>query len=288
MKKITIGGVPEHFNLPWHVAIENNKFKAKNIDLQWKEFPGGTGAMCSALRDGSIDAAVILTEGIIKDIIAGNPSKIVKVYVDSPLLWGIHVAERSAFNSVSDLENAKIAISRYGSGSHLMAKVNAVKQGFDVDRLTYVPVKNLEGGVNALTNGTADYFMWEHFMTKPYVDNGTFKRLGNIETPWPCFVIAVRNQVLETEPKSIKKTIKVINKQLRHFVNPLENEQLLNLFSQRYQLQKEDVKTWLALTKWNRKKTVSAKLINGIQNKLVQYDVIKETEPEKVLIKKMF
>lgn len=288
MKKITIGGVPEHFNLPWHVAIENNKFKAKNIDLQWKEFPGGTGAMCSALRDGSIDAAVILTEGIIKDIIAGNPSKIVKVYVDSPLLWGIHVAERSAFNSVSDLENAKIAISRYGSGSHLMAKVNAVKQGFDVDRLTYVPVKNLEGGVNALTNGTADYFMWEHFMTKPYVDNGTFKRLGNIETPWPCFVIAVRNHVLETEPKSIKKTIKVINKQLRHFVNPLENEQLLNLFSQRYQLQKEDVKTWLALTKWNRKKTVSAKLINGIQNKLVQYDVIKETEPEKVLIKKMF
>ena len=33
------------------------------------------------------DIAVILTEGIIKDIAAGNPSKIVQVYVQSPLIW---------------------------------------------------------------------------------------------------------------------------------------------------------------------------------------------------------
>ena len=288
MKKITIGGVPEHFNLPWHMAIENNKFKDKHIDLQWKEFPGGTGAMCSALRDGSIDAAVILTEGIIKDIIAGNPSKIVKTYVDSPLLWGIHVAENSKFNSVQELKNAKIAISRPGSGSQLMAKVNAVKQGFNVDELKYVLVKNLDGGVQALSDGAADYFMWEHFMTKPYVDNGTFRRLDSLETPWPCFVIAVRNNILKEEPKAIKTIIKVINKQLKHFENPLENDKLIAHFSERYQLKVADVKTWLSLTKWNRKKTVSKKLINSIQNKLTDYDVIKENVPAKVLIKKMF
>jgi hypothetical protein len=44
------------------------------------------------LRDGETDIAVILTEGIVKDIVAGNPSKIVQVYVESPLIWGIHVA----------------------------------------------------------------------------------------------------------------------------------------------------------------------------------------------------
>ncbi|MDY7396581.1 substrate-binding domain-containing protein [Aureibaculum sp. 2210JD6-5] len=288
MNKITIGGVPEHFNLPWHFAIENNKFKDKNVDLQWKEFPGGTGAMCSALRDGSIDAAVILTEGIIKDIIAGNPSKIVKVYVDSALLWGIHVAKSSEFNSVSELENAKIAISRYGSGSQLMAKVNAVEQGFDIEQLEYVLVKNLQGGVNALTNGTADYFMWEHFMTKPYVDNGTFRRIDNIETPWPCFVIAVRNEVLKNQNEAIRTIIEVINNQLKYFENPLENEQLIQMFSKRYQLKLEDVKTWLSLTKWNNEKNISEKLINSIQNKLTDYDVIRETVPAKVLTQKLF
>ena len=160
MKKITIGGVPEHFNLPWHLAIEGDKFKKKGIDLQWKEFPGGTGDMCTALRDGSIDIAIILTEGIIKDISNGNPSKIVKVYVESPLLWGIHVGGDSKFTSVKELENTKIAISRVGSGSQLMAKVNAHTQGFDVTNLNYEIVKNLKGGIEALTNGTADYFFY--------------------------------------------------------------------------------------------------------------------------------
>ena len=237
------------------MAIEDNKFKDKNIDLQWKEFPGGTGAMCSALREGSIDAAVILTEGIIKDIIAGNPSKIVKVYVDSPLLWEFMLQKSSNFYSVAALENARIAISRYGSGSHLMAKVNAVKQGFNVDQLEYVPIKNLDGGVNALTNGTADYFMWEHFMTKPYVDNGLLEELIILKLRGLVSVIAVRNSTLEDESEAIKTIIKVINKQTQLFENALENEQLISLFSKRYQLQIEDVKTWLSLTKWNRKKT---------------------------------
>jgi hypothetical protein len=49
-------------------------------------FPEGTGKMCQMLRSGETDIAVILTEGIVKDIVAGNPSRIVQVYVDSPLI----------------------------------------------------------------------------------------------------------------------------------------------------------------------------------------------------------
>ena len=40
---------------------------------------------------------LFLTEGIIKDIIAGNPSKIVQTFVQSPLIWGIHVAANSNY-----------------------------------------------------------------------------------------------------------------------------------------------------------------------------------------------
>lgn len=288
MKTINIGGVPEHFNLPWHLAIEGNKFKKKGIDLQWKEFPGGTGDMCTALRDGSIDIAIILTEGIIKDINNGNPSKIVKVYVDSPLLWGIHVGADSKFTSVKELENTKIAISRVGSGSQLMAKVNAHTQGFDINNSQYQIVKNLKGGIEALTNGTADYFLWEHFTTKPLVDKGIFRRIDNITTPWPCFVMAVRDEVLENRSDDIKMIINVINKQLQLFKKPLENDDLIRLFSERYQQKKEDIEEWLAITKWNRKKTVSKKLINAIQNKLVQFNVIESEVHPKRLIKKVF
>ena len=288
MQKITVGGVPEHFNLPWHLAIENNKFYDQNIDLQWKDFPGGTGAMCAALRDGSIDVAVILTEGIVKDIIDGNPSKIVKVFVDSPLLWGIHVAANSKITTIAELENTKIAISRYGSGSHLMAKVNAVQQDFNLDQLEYVIVKNLEGGVKALSEGTADYFMWEHFMTKPYVDQGVFRRIESIETPWPCFVIAVRNEFLSQNKEAIKTIINVINKQLKPFENTFHNLELINLFATRYHLKIEDVKKWLSLTNWNQENTMDGKIIDKIQNKLKSFNVIKTIVQKNTLTKKLF
>ena len=288
MKSITIGGVPEHFNLPWHLAIETGKFKKKGVNLIWKEFPGGTGDMCRALREGTIDMAIILTEGIIKDIVNGNPSKIVKVYVESPLLWGIHVAANSRFTSVEELKNTKIAISRVGSGSQLMAKVNAHSQGFDITNLQYEIVQNLEGGVEALTNGTADYFLWEHFTTKPLVDKGIFRRVDNISTPWPCFVMAVRDDVLENRSDDIKMIINVINKQLQLFKNPLENNELVQLYSERYQQKTEDIKEWLAITQWNRKKTISKKLINTIQNKLVQFNVIENEVQANHLIEKVF
>ena len=287
MKELKIGGVPEHFNFPWHMAIENNKFAKKGIDLKWQDFHGGTGAMCKALRDGSIDIAIILTEGIIKDIINGNPSKIVKIYVESPLLWGIHVDANSKFQKVKGLENTKIAISRYGSGSQLMAIVNANKNNFDTDNLQYEVVKNLDGGVKALTEGSADYFMWEHFTTKPLVDEGIFRRVGSITTPWPCFVIAVRDEVLKNDKDAIKTVIKVINKQLKEFKEPLEVNGLDVLFSERYNQKLEDVREWLSMTKWNRKKSISKKIINKIQNKLVTLGVIANRIPAKMLLKKI-
>ena len=65
MKKIKIAGVPEHFNLPWHLAIEDGAFENRGIDLEWTEVPEGTGRMCTMLREGETDIAIILTDGIV-------------------------------------------------------------------------------------------------------------------------------------------------------------------------------------------------------------------------------
>ncbi|MCK0132480.1 substrate-binding domain-containing protein [Flavobacteriaceae bacterium F08102] len=287
MESFTIGGVPEHFNLPWHQALETGAFKAAGIDLNWRNFPGGTGAMCQELRNGTLDAAIILTEGIIKDIIEGNPSKIVKVYVASPLLWGVHVDAQSDFTQMQDLQDARIAISRYGSGSQLMAKVNAVNQSFDVDSLHYVLVKNLTGGIDALTSGEADYFMWEHFTTKPLVDDGIFRRIENVTTPWPCFVLAVRDEILATKNELVKNIIHVINTAVKPFENALNQPHLIELFSTCYNQQIEDVKAWLAITEWDDQTYVSKELIEDIQNKLVQFDVIEHTVPYTQIAKRV-
>ncbi|MCD0475861.1 substrate-binding domain-containing protein [Flavobacterium sp. EDS] len=270
MKTIKIAGVPEHFNLPWHLCIENGEFEAEGIDLQWTDVPEGTGKMCQMLRNGETDIAVILTEGIVKDIVAGNPSKIVQVYVQSPLIWGIHVAAESEYKIIEDLENKKVAISRLGSGSQLMAYVNANNQGWKTDNLEFEIVNTIDGAVEALTNKTADYFMWERFMTKPLVDKGIFRRITDCPTPWPSFVIAVRDEVLKNDPNIITSILEIINATTEDFKSiPSIDRTLSESFKQKV----EDIQEWLKLTQWSQK-PLNEKTFNKIQNQLFELGII--------------
>jgi ABC-type nitrate/sulfonate/bicarbonate transport system substrate-binding protein len=270
MQKIKICGVPEHFNLPWHLCLENGDFEAQNIDLQWTDVPEGTGKMCQMLRDGSTDIAVILTEGIVKDIVAGNPSKIVQIYVESPLIWGIHVGFDSNFKTLSDLENTRVAISRLGSGSQLMAYVNAGNQGWQTKQLQFEIVNTIDGAVQALTNGTADYFMWERFMTKPLVDKQIFRKITDCPTPWPCFVIAVRDEILENNPEIISKILQIINAKTRIFKEISDIDVLL---ATKYNLKLTDIQEWLSLTTWSQKQ-LSEITVNKVQNQLFELGIM--------------
>ena len=270
MKQIKIAGVPEHFNLPWNLCIDNGEFEAIGIDLLWTDIPEGTGKMCQMLRDGETDIAVILSEGIVKDITAGNPSKIVQVYVESPLIWGIHVAANSKYQTISDLENTKAAISRKGSGSQLMAYVNAGNQGWNSENLEFEIVNTIDGAVESLTKGESDYFMWERFMTKPLVDEGVFRRVGDCPTPWPCFVIAVRDEVLKKHPKTIAQILEIINITTQEFK---EIPSIDRTLATKYNQQIEDIQEWLLLTEWSQK-PLSENMLNKIQNQLFDLKII--------------
>jgi ABC-type nitrate/sulfonate/bicarbonate transport system substrate-binding protein len=270
MTTIKITGVPEHFNLPWHISIENGDFKKDNIDLQWTDIPEGTGKMCQMLRSGETDIAVILTEGIVKDIVDGNPSKIVQIYVESPLIWGIHVAAKSTYKTLSDLENTKAAISRLGSGSQLMAYINANEQGWKTNDLQFKIVNTIDGAVEALSNGSADYLMWERFMTKPLVDKGIFRRVADCLTPWPCFVIAVRDEIIEKYPKAIENILSSINQKTKNFKDIQGIDKTL---AANYNQKTTDIQEWLALTKWSEK-PLTEKMLNNVQNQLFQLKII--------------
>jgi len=285
MLNLKVGGVPEHFNYPWYLTLKNKEYEKKDINLRWQSYPGGTGAMCKALRNGEIDMAIVLTEGIVKDIINGNPSKIIQTFVKSPLIWGIHVGAKSKFKTIDDLEHATIAISRFGSGSHLMAIVNAYNNGWDISKLKFKVIGNLQGGIDALTNGEADYFMWEHFTTKPLVDNGTFRRLGDCPTPWPCFVIAVRDEVLESNLNEVKSVLNIINSYTKDFK---ELEEIDTILANRYEQQIDDIQKWLSITEWNNGTPLTEALINTIQNKMVDFNVIEKKINADKLIRNLY
>ena len=274
MKTVKIIGVPEHFNLPWHLAMEDNAFEDRGIQLEWSDIPEGTGKMTEMLQNGEADIGIILTEGIIKSISQGNPSKIVQEYVSSPLLWGIHVDAKSKRDSIESLKDDKVAISRMGSGSHLMAYINAQNQGWNTENLKFEIIDNLNGAVENLSSGSNAYFMWEHFTTKPLVDNGTFKWLGDCPTPWPCFVIAASDAFLKESEGVLKHILEVINTYTSEFKQIPSIDRTL---SNRYEQKLEDIKEWLSKTTWGQEQ-LSEKTLNEVQSRLHDLNLIEKIQ----------
>jgi len=284
MRKVNIGGVPEHFNLGWYLTLKNGEYKAQDINLRWHDYYGGTGDMCKGLRNGDIDIAVILTEGIIKDIIDGNPSKIVQTFVETPLIWGIHVAADSKYGAIKDIKGTRAAISRYGSGSHLMAYINAKNNEWDLETdLNFEVIKNLDGAVEGLKNGEADYFMWEKFTTKPLVDDGIFRRIDDCPSPWPCFVIAVREEFIENNEDDLKTILEIINKTTSEFKSiPSIDKTIANRYGQEI----KDVQQWLSLTEWSQD-VIDKKTIKNVQKQLFDLNIIPKKVDYEELIHKM-
>lgn len=250
MKYVTIGGVPEHFNLPWHLLIDELNSGNAMVGLDWQEFPGGTGDMCAALRDESIDIAILLTEGILKDIANGNQSEIVEVYISSPLIWGVHVSASSTYTEMPQLEGKVAAISRIGSGSDLMTKVLADRNGWNQEGIQRNIVGNLEGARTSLKDGSSDYFLWEKYTTKPLVDSGEFRRIGECPTPWPCFVIAVTKR-FKLENSELVESIVDLVREKAQWVKL--SQEAIELIADNYGLRAEDVREWRDQTQWMQK-----------------------------------
>src|SRR5690606_2879487 len=133
--------------------------------------------------------------------------------------------------------------------------------GWPIDKLEFVSINTIDGAVSALTNNEADYFMWERFMTKPLVDKGIFRRIGECPTPWPSFVIAVTDAFLESHPDIIQKMLQEINAVTSSFK---EMPDVIDMLATEFNQKKEDLAEWLSLTNWSEN-PLNEELLNKVQ-----------------------
>ncbi len=246
---LNVGGVPEHFNAPWYIATTRSDFHARPYSVRWTNFPGGTGAMCAALEDGSLDVAVLLADGIVASILAGNTARIIGTYVDSPLYWGIHVHADSAHQTPEDLAGAPFAISRFGSGSHLMTYVEAHARGWLADHdPDFVPVGGLEGARGALADGSAHGFLWERLMTRPLIDSGEWRQIGVRPSPWPAFLIAARPEIIDAHGELLHDMLTVVARRCHEM--KADRDATVSYVSTTFGLEPERVGPWLDETRW--------------------------------------
>jgi sulfonate transport system substrate-binding protein len=278
---IRMGGVPEHFNFPWQLAQDYGFFEKENIDFKWSFYSAGTGAMVKALEAGELDMAILLTEGAVSAIIKGLQAKIVKQYITSPLIWGIHTGNHSGIENIGACEGRNYAISRFGSGSHLMAMIDAEVRNKKIEEKAFVLVENMPGAIQSLEANESQVFFWEKYTTKPNVDNGFLSRIGEFVTPWSCFQIVASNQILEQHPDKVEAILKTINFTCKQFMTA---DNSIDMILANFDMKPEDALAWFYSTEWNTDYTISEKMLENVMYSLRKIgNIQQELKPKEMV-----
>lgn len=246
MKTLIVGGVPEHFNLPWNLVAESSAFDALGIKVEWREFPEGTGEMMRAVAANEVDVALVLTEGAVAHIATHGTTGIIGTWVESPLVWGIHSGPKTD-KGPKYPHDARIGISRMGSGSHLMPLVHAQQDRYK-SAPKLVEIGTLAGAIAAFEKDEIDTFYWERTMTLPQVRTGQMTLDEDFSAPWPAFV-AVRSK--ESRPHVESAWEQVIGA-MRPWLTELlsDRQSFLKQVGERFDLPAEEVAIWFARTVW--------------------------------------
>ncbi|UJR38635.1 hypothetical protein I4U23_031300 [Adineta vaga] len=239
---IRVAGVPEHFNEPWIIGLEEELFLKEGIDIKWHSVKEGTGAMLNKLKSDEVDVIVALTEGLINEICKGSDIRLIGTYVQSPLIWSVSTGSNSNFNSIEDLKGEIFGISRYQSGSHLMSCVLANQYGWKQNEIEFLINDNFENLRKSVNDKTSSAFLWEYFMQKPFYDKGEIRRIGEIITPWPCFLIASKEKFIGENLIHLENMFKALEKSCLSFQqNSLKS---IKRISEKFHLNENDAKSW--------------------------------------------
>lgn len=176
-----------------------------------------------------------------------------------------------------------------------MSFVLAQQQGWKSDSLTTVPL----GPFGALQNGvtgqdeahpdqapkpTAEFFMWEHFTTKPYFHpttekpNPPLQNIGEIFTPWPSWMI-VASTALFPDPERdmrLQSLFQALDQGIEAFkADTTQVVKLLGTGELGCYYIEEDATEWLKDVKFtNATRGVAAKVIEGVVDVLKVAGVI--------------
>lgn len=141
-----------------------------------------------------------------------------------------------------------------------MSFVLAQQQGWKSDSLTTVPL----GPFGALRDGvtgqdssrepTAEFFMWEHFTTKPFFHpvpekpQPPLKKIGEIYTPWPSWMIVASTEVFPqpAQDGALQQLFALLDQGIEDFrADPAQAVKLLGTGELGCTYGEEDAREWL-------------------------------------------
>jgi hypothetical protein len=154
----------------------------------------------------------------------------------------------------------------------LMALVLAGREGWDPSSLTFHTVGNMYGAKNAMDAGDEGIFLWEKYTTAPMVKNGTMKLIGEVPSPWPCFVLVATEKALKefgTLIYELRDRVYQISERL------MQEADTIDALASSYELDKNDITHWRAQTKWCTTASVSRAELDRAMDTMQELGILK-------------
>jgi len=283
---LRVGGVPEHFNGPFHWSMaEGGAYSIAQppLPVVWHTYPKGTGEMIQALESGEVDVACVLLEGAVAAITKGAPLRIFGTYVSSPLTWGVHVKAESSIASISDLRGKMFGVSRMGSGSHLMACVMALQQGWSMEDVPMHVTGSLDDAREAMKAGKIDAWLWEKFTTNFLVEQGEWKRVGEVPTPWPCFVFVAKQATCAERTAELRRLLDLTRPVCQEYKKNLGGS-TVKYVSENHRLPENLSEDWLKTVEWSCSSEVSPEALAKASSLLLQTGQVSKELPAESLV----
>jgi hypothetical protein len=163
-----------------------------------------------------------------------------------------------------------------------MAFVLAQRENWKTQDLEFKIVGNLPGALEHMNPAHPEIFLWEKFTTKPWVDSGEMKRIGEVPSPWACFVVVTSNAALKEFGEVIFQLRDLVYSEALKLKS---SKSTISEISQAYELNEKDLEFWFAETNWATKPVISRKELNISMEKMVQLGILKSIQkPEDFLI----
>lgn len=177
------------------------------------------------------------------------------------------------------------------SGSHIMSFVLSQQQGWNADSLTSVPLGPFPDLRNGVTGSgpiadqpSAEFFMWEHFTTKPYFHptaqkpQPPLKKIGEIFTPWPSWMIVASTPAFPSPASDddLLKLFQLLDQGIKDFeADSAQVVKLLGTGELGCTYGEEDAVEWLRDVRFtNGARGVDAKVVENVVNVLKVAGVI--------------
>ena len=154
-----------------------------------------------------------------------------------------------------------------------MAIIDAESRGKKLEHSQFTVIKDLSGAIPSLESGETDVFYWEKYTTKPLVDKGVFKRVGEFNTPWPCFVVAATDKILAAHPDTIVRLLRTVHDECDHFMH---NDDNIQLVSERYGQKYADAERWYNSSAWAIHGWIGDKMIKSVIYHLQMAEIIEK------------